>query len=215
MEKNDRTIPIQSPLSGPRGVSKSRPVIGKKPLVIPQAPVALQESKKETVDANMLTDEEVAAQLAALAPQVSAEDQSVLDLQNKRTNTIQKLLSFSQTMTREIEIAGSKFLFKIPSVPEMVHVGNIANNLSEADRTGLNIRTLNASGSLVSVDGVALEDIYEGPLNDLILQRYSVLKSWNPIILEMVLDCHLKMMNDIREENTPVFLRQPKTDTKG
>ena len=220
MEKNERTVPVQSVLSNPRQTGvKGRPVVGKKPLVIPQVPAQEQkrsQPKEELVDPNLLSDEEVARQLAVVAPTVvSDEDLKLVEVQNKRTNAIKKLLNFSQTMTKEIEIAGSTFLFKVASVPEMVHIGNIANNMPEGERTGFNVRTLNAAGAIVSVDGVSLEEIYEGPLNDLILQRYSILKTWNPVILEMVLDCHSKMMSDIREENTPVFLRPAKTDTKG
>ena len=92
----------------------------------------------------------------------------------------------------------------------------VLTSFPEEEQTILKNRILNLAASLVDVDGVSLESIYKGSLSrDLVLMRYSELMKWSNPVLNGVLAAYEKLVDDIKQEYMPDFLKQPKKESTG
>lgn len=229
MDPKERVAPaIQTSLTKPRPViqapKKREPNMDrvvKKPLVIPNAaegrrlnPAGSVAKQEETKSYDDMTEEDIAAAIAAIAPVQPEEDKGAVELESKRARTLRKLLSFSEPTTKVVRIADSDFKFKVLSVSESIHVQNIIDNLDQHEKTVFSVNLMQVAAALQSVDDVAVEELFVGSLNDVVLQRYSLMKTWSPVLLDMVIESYKKLMKDLREEATPDFLRAPKMDIK-
>lgn len=147
----------------------------------------------------------------------SEEPQSdVGDLDQRRNDVVNKLLLFTQPMLREVQISGMNFRFRMLTPADTAHLGNILNSFPESEQTILKSRLLNLAAALTDIDGVALESIYKGQLSrDVVLMRYSELMKWSNPVLNGVLAAYEKLVEDIKQEYLPDFLKQPKKESTG
>jgi hypothetical protein len=136
--------------------------------------------------------------------------------ERRRNDVISKLLLFTQPLIKSVEIGGMLFRFRIITPADSAHVGKILSSFPDAEQTILKNRMLNLAASIVDVDGVTLESIYTGPLvKDLVLIRYSELMKWSNPVLNGVLSAQEKLVEDVRQEYLPDFLKQPKKESIG
>jgi hypothetical protein len=119
-------------------------------------------------------------------------------------------------MVKEVVINEMNFRFRMLTPADSAHVGNILNSFPEADQTVLKSRILNLAASLIDIDGVSLESIYTGNLSrDVVLMRYSELLKWSNPILNGVMLAYEKLVDDVKQEYMPDFLKQPKKESTG
>lgn len=137
-------------------------------------------------------------------------------IEQRKHDVINKLLLFTQPLFKTVEINGMQFRFKILTPSDAAHISKIFNAMPEEDQTMTRNRVLTLAASLVDVDGVSLESIYQGSLTrDVVLMRYSELMKWTNPVLNGVLSAYDKLLEDMREEYMPDFLKQPKKESTG
>jgi hypothetical protein len=150
----------------------------------------------------------------ASAPLSAADDAAASE--RRRNDVINKLLLFTQPLIKTVEIGGMQFRFRMITPADSAHVSKILSSFPEAEQTILKNRMLNLAAAIIDIDGVTLESIYVGPLvKDLVLIRYSELMKWSNPVLNGVLSAHEKLVDDVRQEYLPDFLKQPKKESIG
>lgn len=154
---------------------------------------------------------------SAASAEAEPEQQVAADDGNqRRTEVINKLLLFTQPLIKEVSINDMKFRFRMLTPADSAHVGNILNSFPEADQTVLKSRILNLAAALIDIDGVSLESIYTGKLSrDVVLMRYSELLKWSNPILNGVMVAYEKLVDDVKQEYMPDFMKQPKKESTG
>jgi hypothetical protein len=148
------------------------------------------------------------------APEPAAADVSAAE--QRKSDVVNKLLLFTQPLVKSVEIGGMTFRFKLPTPSDSAHVNKIFSSFPESEQTVLKSRILSLSAALLDIDGVSLESIYSGQLTkDLVLMRYSELMKWSNPVLNGVIAAYEKILDDVRQEYLPDFLKQPKEESTG
>ena len=137
-------------------------------------------------------------------------------IEQRKHDVINRLLLFTQPMYKTVELGGMQFRFKVMTPSDTAHVIKIFNAMPEDEQTLMRNRILNLAAALIDVDGVSLESIYKGTLSrDVVLMRYSELMKWSNPVLNGVLAAHDKLLEDMKQEYLPGFLKQPKKESTG
>ena len=140
----------------------------------------------------------------------------VVAAEQRKSDVINKLLLFTQPLIKSVEINGMTFRFKLPTPADSAHINKIFSSFPEAEQTVLKSRMLGLAAALIDIDGVSLESIYAGQLTkDLVLMRYSELMKWSNPVLNGVIAAYEKIVDDVRQEYLPDFLKQPKEESTG
>ena len=149
-----------------------------------------------------------------VAPSLQSEEG--VKIEQRKHDVINKLLLFTQPLHKTAEIGGMQFRFKVLTPVDTAHVIKIFSSMPEDEQTLMRNRVLNLAAALVDVDGVSLESIYKGPLTrDIVLMRYSELMKWSNPVINGVLAAYDKLLEDIKQEYLPDFLKQPKKESTG
>ena len=218
MEKNK---PGKTPFIHPSLASSNQPPPAQrgKSRIAPGAPkgqVVEHKAPPESVGLLSSIPEELLVpppEVSGASAEVSAEAEKI---ESRKNDVINKLLLFTQPMYKSVEISGMQFRFKILNPSDAAHVARIFNAMPEEEQTLTRSRILNLAAALVDVDGVSLESIYQGGLSrDIVLMRYSELMKWSNPVLNGVLSAYDKLLEDLKQEYMPDFLKQPKKESTG
>ena len=176
--------------------------------------VVHHDAPPETVRVDLADMPKIAPPEALVAPEPAAAD--VASAEQRKSDVINKLLLFTQPLIKSVEISGMTFRFKLPTPADSAHINKIFSSFPEAEQTVLKSRMMGLAAALVDIDGVSLESIYTGQLTkDLVLMRYSELMKWSNPVLNGVIAAYEKIVDDIRQEYLPDFLKQPKEESTG
>lgn len=176
--------------------------------------VVHHDTPPESVRADLADMPKIAPPSALVDPEPAAAD--VSSSEQRKNDVINKLLLFTQPLIKSVEISGMTFRFKLPTPADSAHINKIFSSFPEAEQTVLKSRMLGLAAALIDIDGVSLESIYTGQLTkDLVLMRYSELMKWSNPVLNGVIAAYEKIIDDVRQEYLPDFLKQPKEESTG
>lgn len=182
-----------------------------------------QEQRVTTVlnaeDEAALFDQEMAEveQVASSQPEVTMDQvlyDPVMEQENEKKKALEKILLFRKPFTKEIEIKESLFKLKILNANDndavFEHVMNLNEN-EQVSRTPIMI----LAASLLSVNDIPVEELYDGPeTDDVLYKKYHEISRWPAPLTKSLQRAYNKFSGDMDKEFTTPFLDEsPKTDT--
>lgn len=130
----------------------------------------------------------------------------VLQLEAKKKETLEKILLLRKTVKKDVTIDGLKFTLKLLNSNDSADVISLMEKLPEAEQNKGPLLLLAAS--LVSVDDVPIETVYDGPsdITDVIFQRYSEIIRWPSVLVNSISKEYRKFVDDEEKKYDASFL---------
>ena len=138
----------------------------------------------------------------------------VMEKQEERRKAFEKITLFRQAFTKDVVIKDSTFVLKILNANDNDAIFERVMELTENEQiTRTPVMILAAS--LVSVNGIKVEELYEGePTDDVLYKKYHEISRWPSPLTKSLTRAYNDFSESMEKEFTVPFLdKSPKTDT--
>lgn len=170
-------------------------------------------------DEAVLFEQEMAEveQVTKSQPEVTMEQvlhDPFMEQEEEKRKALEKILLFRKPFTKNIIIKDSTFTLKILNANDNDAIFERVMQLNENEQVS---RTpiMVLSAALMSVNGIPIEDLYEGePNDDILYKKYYEISRWPAPLTKALTRAYNEFSTNMDKEFSAPFLEEsPKTDT--